>query len=91
MRYLSGVATLRLSPEKCSGCGRCVEVCPHQVFAIGSGKARLVDRDACMECGACRTNCAVSAIEVRPGVGCAMALVSAMLARGSPERGCCSV
>ncbi len=92
MRYLAGVTTLRFEPERCTGCGRCVEVCPHGVFALANGKAALTDRDRCMECGACRNNCASAAIEVRSGVGCAMALVSAMVARrggtGTPECGC---
>jgi len=29
----------------------------------------MIDRDACMECGACVNNCPVQAIEVNPGVG----------------------
>lgn len=90
MRYLAGVSTLRFDPKRCSGCGRCVEVCPHEVFAMVNGKAVLADRDRCMECGACRNNCASAAIDVRSGVGCAMALVNAMVARrgGIPECGC---
>lgn len=88
MRYLSGVTTLRLEPGRCTGCGRCVEVCPHGVFAMEDGRARIADRDACMECGACRNNCAANAIEVQPGVGCAMALVSAIVARRSSRGEC---
>lgn len=90
VRYLAGVTTLRLDAERCTGCGRCVEVCPHGVFAMVNGTVALAERDRCMECGACRNNCASSAIDVRSGVGCAMALVSAMVARrgGTPECGC---
>lgn len=77
VRYLAGVTTLRLYPEACTGCGRCIEVCPHGVFAIANRKAALVDRDCCMECGACLKNCESAAIAVQPGVGCAMALLSA--------------
>ena len=90
MMYLAGVTTLRLDRERCTGCGRCVEVCPHGVFAIANGKATLVDRDRCMECGACRTNCATAAVAVESGVGCAMAIVNAMLSRrgGTPRCGC---
>jgi ferredoxin len=32
MKYLSGVSTLEYFSDKCTGCGRCVEVCPHAVF-----------------------------------------------------------
>ncbi len=73
MRYFADVTTLRFEPARCSGCGRCVEVCPHGVFSMANGKAALTDRDRCMECGACRNNCASAAIAVRSGVGCAMA------------------
>ena len=34
MKYLSNVTTLRYDPEKCAGCGRCVEVCPQGVFEM---------------------------------------------------------
>lgn len=74
-RYLGSVATLELEAEKCVGCGRCVEVCPHQVFKLDEKKARIVDFDACMECGACRKNCPVAAINVDAGVGCASGLI----------------
>lgn len=74
-RYLKNVATLELRPEGCAGCGRCVEVCPHQVFELTGKQVRIVDRDACMECGACARNCPVAAIKVDAGVGCAAGLI----------------
>ncbi len=70
-RYLTGVATLGLDPGKCMGCGRCVEVCPHQVFDLDNRMARIRDLDACMECGACSRNCPAIAVRVDSGVGCA--------------------
>lgn len=87
LSYLRGVTTLRFSPERCDGCGRCVEVCPHAVFALSGGRAAVVDADRCMECGACRLNCPRAAIEVTAGVGCAAALTRAMTSRGR-EAGC---
>lgn len=77
--YLRNVATLELNPEACIGCGRCLEVCPHQVFALAEDKARLIDFDACMECGACAKNCPVTAISVDAGVGCAKGLINEWL------------
>jgi len=78
-RYLENVATLSLDPAACVGCGRCVEVCPHQVFAVTERKARIVDKDACMECGACAKNCPPAAIDVDAGVGCAMWIIDKWL------------
>ena len=75
MRYLADVVTLIYHPERCRGCGLCVQVCPHAVFRMNGGKAELADKDACIECGACRRNCPHGAIKVRAGVGCAQAVI----------------
>lgn len=78
-RYLTDVATLEVDEDACVGCGRCAEVCPHQVVALRGTRAQIQDRDACIECGACATNCPVGAIHVDAGVGCAMSLVAEWL------------
>ena len=88
MRYLADVVTLSLNEQQCNGCRMCVTVCPHGVFAIVDRKARIVDRDACMECGACAKNCESGAITVDSGVGCAVAIIIGAL-RGT-EPNCCS-
>jgi ferredoxin len=86
-RYLKNVVTLNYDPEKCTGCGMCTEVCPHRIFELEDGKARVRDRDACMECGACAKNCPFSAISVRPGVGCAWAILLSEI-KGRPVPAC---
>lgn len=88
LRYLPNVVTLKLDSEKCIGCGMCIEVCPHAVFALDDKKARIVDRDACMECGACAKNCIADAISVKPGVGCAAAVIQGVVGGGEPTCGC---
>jgi NAD-dependent dihydropyrimidine dehydrogenase PreA subunit len=92
-RYLHNVTTLELDGAACIGCGRCLEVCPHQVFAIGNRKAAFIDRDACMECGACQKNCPASAITVDAGVGCASGIINEWLRERTlrvPGGSCCS-
>ncbi len=89
-RYLKNVATLHLSAEKCIGCGRCAEVCPHRVFSINENKARVADKDSCMECGACAKNCPVNVITVDAGVGCAAAVIAGWLTGKEPSCGCSS-
>ncbi len=86
LRYLKNVVTLKLDAARCNGCGTCIEVCPRGVFAgTGKGPVTLQDRDACMECGACARNCACGAVSVRPGVGCAYAILMSRLNRkGGP-------
>ena len=88
LRYLPNVVTLDLDVDKCTGCGICVEVCPHGVLVLNNSKAEIADRDACMECGACALNCAFAALSVRAGVGCATAVLNGMLRGGEPVCGC---
>lgn len=92
-RYLPDVTTLELNEAICIGCGRCLEVCPHQVFAVRNRKAALIDKDACMECGACARNCPVTAITVDAGVGCASGIINEWLREHNLVKaggGCCS-
>ncbi len=86
MKHLKNVATLKLDREACTGCGLCVTVCPHEVFALADGKAHIIDLDACMECGACAGNCPVTALSVNSGVGCASGIINGLL-NGSGD--CC--
>lgn len=76
IRYISGVSTLKLDKNSCTGCGMCLNVCPHAVFSLIQGKAQIMDMDGCMECGACAMNCPESAVSVTPGVGCAAYIIS---------------
>jgi len=88
MKYLANVTSLKFFSDKCTGCERCVEVCPHAVFAMNGKKAAISDRDMCMECGACARNCAFGAIAVNAGVGCAVAIINGMVTGGEPSCGC---
>jgi NAD-dependent dihydropyrimidine dehydrogenase PreA subunit len=87
-RYLKNVVTLKMDSNKCTGCGKCIEVCPHRVFALQNGKLKIIDKDGCMECGACAKNCAFNAIEVKPGVGCAYAIIMGWLTGSEPSCDC---
>lgn len=86
--YLHHASTLKLTPSKCRGCGLCVQVCPHAVFEINHRKAVIRDLDACMECGACAKNCAFDAIHIKPGVGCAAAIITGWFRKSEPTCGC---
>lgn len=88
MKYLSNVTSLAFYPDKCTGCWRCVEVCPHRVFVQNGKKAAINDKDMCMECGACMMNCAFDAIYVNSGVGCASAIINGMITGGEPSCDC---
>ena len=93
-RYLKNVATINLMPDKCSGCGKCVDVCPHGVFNLENSNAIIIDKNSCMECGACVKNCPVSAINVNAGAGCAFSVIIGWITKKEPScggssTGCC--
>jgi len=89
MLALSTINTLKFDSELCTGCGICVDICPHGVFALNHRTIHPVRADACMECGACQVNCPFGAIKVDSGVGCAAAMIqSALLRKNQVECGC---
>ncbi len=81
------INTLEYFAEHCINCGMCSVVCPHGVFEPGNKMARLARPHLCMECGACRQNCPTEAIAVDSGVGCAAAMIRAVL-RGKQVATC---
>ncbi len=46
----------------CVGCGRCLDVCPYDVFAWNGGKAAAQSPGACRLCGHCLQVCPAGAI-----------------------------
>jgi len=51
----------RVDPEKCTGCGLCVEVCPVEAIRL-EGDVAVVDPKACTGCGTCVDECPNGAI-----------------------------
>jgi len=88
LRYLKNVVTLAYDAQKCIGCKKCTQVCPHAVFVMEDNKASMVDADACMECGACATNCKHGAITVDSGVGCVTGVIMGALKGTAPTCDC---
>ena len=88
LKYIPNVVSLKLDIGRCTGCRRCVEVCPRAVLRMENNKVMIVDRDLCIECGACATNCEPRAIIVQEGVGCATAIINGMLTGTEPTCGC---
>ena len=49
--------TFHILPDKCDGCGECVNACPEDAIEGGRQKIHVVDQDACEKCGKCWEVC----------------------------------
>jgi NAD-dependent dihydropyrimidine dehydrogenase PreA subunit len=43
---------MKINPEKCVGCQRCIPYCPVAAIKVREGKS-MINQDECVECGAC--------------------------------------
>lgn len=57
---LSARRQLVVNPVKCTGCGRCAEVCPQHINSIEEGKVKVAFED-CILCQACLETCLAGA------------------------------
>ena len=53
-----------IEPDKCKGCGICVEACSHQAIKGDKKQPHLIDSELCSRCGICVDVCKLDAIKV---------------------------
>ena len=56
--------TYSINPDKCTGCGLCIKVCPTQATSGEKKKPHTINNDLCTRCGACIESCKFDAITV---------------------------
>lgn len=57
----------RSVPERCSGCGQCIRICPKEAVVLKGGKA-VVNLSQCIRCYCCHEMCQEKAIDLRRGI-----------------------
>ncbi|MGD0056253.1 MAG: 4Fe-4S binding protein [Methanomassiliicoccales archaeon] len=55
----------RVDENRCTGCGKCEEVCPARVYRIIDRLSKVEGAEECTECGACMDECPSKAIELK--------------------------
>jgi len=54
-----------IDPERCTGCGTCLSVCPHGAISGDRKAPHAIDPSACQRCGICAAECSSEAVVLR--------------------------
>ncbi len=55
-----------VNPDLCSGCGKCIAICPAHAITLAGGRARIPSRH-CMRCYCCHEMCSEGALFLERG------------------------
>jgi NADH:ubiquinone oxidoreductase subunit F (NADH-binding)/(2Fe-2S) ferredoxin len=56
--------TYYIDPDRCNGCGTCLQGCVHGAITGSKKEAHVIDVQLCQKCGICRSECKFDAIQV---------------------------
>jgi NADH-quinone oxidoreductase subunit F len=54
----------RIDPERCTGCGVCLQGCAPKAITGAKKQAHVIDDKLCQKCGICRSECKFDAVRV---------------------------
>lgn len=55
---------IRVTEDKCNGCGLCVKSCPQAAISVDPKKLAIIDVEMCTYCGSCVSACRFKAIAI---------------------------
>jgi NADH-quinone oxidoreductase subunit F len=64
-KFCKGLITFSINPEKCTGCGACLRVCPVDAIAGEKKQPHQLDGERCVKCRACYEACKFEAVLIR--------------------------
>ena len=56
--------TYWINPERCTGCGVCLQACVHGAITGEKKQTHVIDAQLCQKCGICRSECKFDAVQV---------------------------
>jgi Pyruvate/2-oxoacid:ferredoxin oxidoreductase delta subunit len=56
--------TYRIDPDKCTGCGVCLQGCAPKAITGKKKQAHVINAQICQKCGICRSECKFDAVQV---------------------------
>jgi len=56
--------TYWIDPDKCTGCGVCLQGCVHEAITGSKKQVHVIDTQLCQKCGICRSECKFDAIRI---------------------------
>ena len=54
-----------IDKETCTGCGACVEICPHKILYLDEDRCKVTDETKCDKSKGCENVCPTGAIRIQ--------------------------